>query len=63
MQIPLCSICTGYLQRYIKRIVTNTSNTRKETSSPMFEHTFKTIDDIFYKDSSVDNELDYIENP
>lgn len=32
----------------------------RQTKHPMFEQTFKNIDDILYKDSGSDSELDYI---
>jgi hypothetical protein len=36
------------------------TNTNTRFNSIMFEQTFKNIDDILYKDSGADSELDYI---
>ncbi len=35
-------------------------NNKSALTHPMFEQTFKNIDDILYKDSGADSELDYI---
>lgn len=36
------------------------SRTPTVTHIPMFEQTFKNIDDLLYKDAGADSELDYI---